>query len=228
MKNCRLVCHAVVWGAALLAPLTGLSGDKTPKPDDAELPHPLDLNQVQPLLESSPFTRAINLSESISLTGLAYVQGKPVATLTDKRTKENILVSKEPNSRGWTLAEATPGTDLRFTSVKIMVGPEIVTIRYGNAQLAPTTQAKYPTDAEAIRHDENGKPYVRGSAYLSDADRERYYRGFSREAHEKFRDIIRDNREMMFKATPEERAAFSKKVFDQVDAEDKARGQSRR
>ena len=47
-----------------------------------------------------------------------------------------------------------------------MVGPEIVTIHYGNAQIAPTTQAKYPTDAEAIRNDENGKPYVRGSAYL--------------------------------------------------------------
>ena len=49
------------------------------------------------------------MSESIALTGMAYVQGRPVATLTDKRTKENILVSKEPNSRGWTLAEATPG-----------------------------------------------------------------------------------------------------------------------
>ena len=112
---------------------------------------------------------------------------------------------------------------LKSTSVKIMVGGEVVTIHYGDAQLAPATQAKYPTDAEAIRNDENGKPYVRGSAYLSEADREKYYRGFSREAHEKFRDIIRDNREMMFKATPEERAAFSKKTFDAIDAEDKAR-----
>ena len=32
---------------------------------------------------------------------------------------------------------------------------------------------------------------------------------------------------MMFKATPEERAAFSKKIFDQVDAEDKARGSAK-
>ena len=172
---------------------------------------------------SSPFTRAINLSDSITLTGIAYVRGKPVATLTDKRTKENFLVSHEPNSRGWTLTEAVPSPELRHTSVKIMVGPEIVTIHYGDAQLAPTTQARYPTDAEAIRNDENGKPYVRGSVYLPDADRERYYHGLSREAHDKFRDVIRDHREKMFKAAPEERAAFAKKVFDAVEAEDRAR-----
>lgn len=193
------------------------------KSSDPDLPQPLDPDVALPPLESSPFTRAINLSDSIALTGIAYVQGVPVATLTDKRTKENILVSKEPNSRGWSLAEAIPGTELRFTSVRIQVGQEIVTIRYGDAQLAPTTQARYPTDAEAIRHDENGKPYVRGSVYLPDADRERYYRGLSREAHDKFRDVIRANREKMFKASPEERAAFAKKVFDAVDAEDRAR-----
>lgn len=207
----------------LLAPVVIAADAKTAKPADPDLPQPIDVNVVQPLLESSPFTRAINLSESIALTGIAYVQGKPVATLTDKRTKENIIVSQEPNARGWTLAAAVPSAELKLTSVKIMVGGEIVTIRYGDAQLAPVTQAKYPSDAEAIRNDENGKPYVRGSAYLSEADRERYYRGFSREAHEKFRDVIRDNREMMFKASPAERAAFAKKVFDTVDAEDKAR-----
>jgi hypothetical protein len=190
---------------------------------DPDLPQPFDPDVATSLLESSPFTRAINLSESIALTGIAYVEGKPVATMTDKRTKENILVSQAPNSRGWTLAEIVPAPELRFTSVKVMVGPEIVTIRYGNAQLAPTTQAKYPTDAEAIRNDENGKPYVRGSAYLPDADRDRYYKGFSHEAHDKFREIIRNNREQMFKFSPEERAAFAKKVFDQVDAEDRAR-----
>ena len=79
-----------------------------------------------------------------------------------------------------------------------MVGPELVTIRYGNAQLAPTKQAKYPSEREAITV-VDGLTYVKGSAYLSDADREKYYRGFSHEAHDKFREILRDNREMMLK-----------------------------
>jgi hypothetical protein len=82
----------------------------------------------------------------------------------------------------------------------------------------------WPSDQEVIRTDENGKAYVRGSAYLSDADKERYYRGWSREAHDKFREVIRDNREMMFKATPQQRAEFSKKVFDKIDSLEKARG----
>jgi len=211
-------------GFMLLLPRHMPAADaKTPNAPDPDLPQPLDLAVAQPLLESSPFTRAINLSDSITLTGIAYVQGQPVATLTDKRTKENILVSREPNSRGWSLADAIPSTELRFASVRIQVGPELVTIRYGDAQLAPTTQGRYPTDAEAVRNDEHGKPYVRGSVYLPDADRERYYHGLSREAHSKFRDVIRANREMMFKASPEERAAFAKKVFDAVEAEDKAR-----
>jgi hypothetical protein len=146
-----------------------------------------------------------------------------VATLTDMRNKKSYLVSEEPNEQGWKLAGVTPAAELRFTTVKIMVGPEIVVIRYSNTQLAPAAQVRYPSDSEAIRNDENGKPYVRGSAYLSDADRERYYNGISREAHDKFREVIRDNREMMFKASPEERAAFAKKVLDKVEAEDRAR-----
>lgn len=223
---CKLIKLRRIAGivAGCMLPLAAPAVDtKSPNAPDPDLPQPLDLTVAQPLLASSPFTRAINLSDSITLTGIAYVQGQPVATLTDKRTKENILVSRVPNSRGWSLADAIPSTELRFTSVRILVGPELVTIRYGDAQLAPTTQARYPTDAEALRNDENGKAYVRGSVYLPDADRERYYHGLSREAHNKFREVIRANREMMIKASPEERAAFAKKVFDAVDAEDRAR-----
>ena len=75
-----------------------------------------------------------------------------------------------------------------------------------------------------IRTDENGKPYVRVSPYLSDADRERYYKSWSREAHDKFRDIVRENRDAMMKASPQDRAAFAKKAFDKLDAEERARG----
>lgn len=216
-----LACAAA--GILVLGARLDAADRKASRLHDPDLPQPLDANVARPLLESSPFTRAIDLSDSIALTGIAYVHGKPVATLTDKRTKENILVSSEPNSRGWSLAGAIPSTELRFTSVRIQVGAELVTIRYGDAQLAPTTQARYPSDAEAVRNDENGRPYVRGSVYLPDADRERYYHAFSREAHHKFRDVIRANREMMLRASPEERAAFAKKVFDAVDAEDRAR-----
>ena len=220
MKLHAAVLIVLTFCAALWAVPTRAADTKAPDPD---LPQPLDLNLAQQMLDSSPFSRALNLSESLKLTGIAYVQGKPVATLMDKTTKKSFLVSEEPNAQGWRLAGASASNDLRATQVKIMIGAEMVTIHYGDAQLAPSKVARFPTDAEAIRNDENGKPYVRGSAYLSETDRERYYKGWSREAHDKFRTIIRDSREKMFASSPDERAAFSKKVFDTIDAEDKAR-----
>ena len=74
-----------------------------------------------------------------------------------------------------------------------------------------------------FRTDENGKQYVRGSIYLNDEDRERYYRGWSRESHDRYRDIIQKNRDRMFQWSHEERAAFSKKVFDSIDREEQSR-----
>ena len=205
---------------AVLAAVTLMARDHvTPDPD---LPQPLDLSVAAPLIERPPFTRPLNLSEKLQLTGIAYVQGKPVATLLDRETKQKYLVSEEPNALGWKLAGASASTALKLTSVQLQVGAEVVTIHYGDAQVAPKTQIKYPTDAEALTVI-NGVTYVKGSAYLSDADREKYYRGISREAHEKYREILRDNREMMLKATHEERAAFAKKMLDAVEAEDKTR-----
>lgn len=215
--------------ATLLSLLAGmLAACVTAGEVDPDLPQPLDPSALAPLIEKPPFTRPIDLSESLALTGIAYMEGRPVATLMDKATKKNYLVSDEPNVLGWRLAEASVSTEMKLTSVKIMVGPEIVTIHYGDAQLAPTSRgtsgpSRWPTNEEVIRTDENGKPYVRASPYLSDADRERYYKSWSREAHDKFRDIVRGNRDMMMKASPQERASFAKKAFDKLDAEERAR-----
>lgn len=195
---------------------------------DPDLPQPLDPAALAPLIEKPPFTRPIDLSESLALTGIAYLDGRPVATLMDKATKKTYMVSDEPNALGWKLADAAASRDLKLTSVRILVGPELVTIHYDDAQLAPTSRggsgpSRWPSNEEVIRNDENGKPYVRASPYLSDADRERYYKSWSREGHEKFREVVRGSRDMMFKASPQERADFAKKAFDKIDAEERAR-----
>jgi hypothetical protein len=194
------------------------------KAPDPDLPQPLDLKATQSLLQSSPFTRALNLSDQLALTGIAYVQGKPVATLVDKTTKKSYLVSETPNAEGWRLAEANASNEIKRSEIKIIIGTETVTIRYSDTQSASPKKtsgygpSRFPTEQEYTGHDENGKPYVRGAVYLSDEDRARYYNGgLSRDAHDKFRQILRDNRERMFAASPEERTAFAKKVFDAVD-----------
>ncbi|MDB6075104.1 MAG: hypothetical protein JWO89_2744 [Verrucomicrobiaceae bacterium] len=198
--------------------------------NDPDLPQPLDVSTFQPLLANPPFNRVVDFTESLLLTGVATVGGKPMATLMDKATKKSYVVSEEPNAQGWKLVQALGSNELRLTQIKLMVGPEIVTLRYSESQLNPAKvgsgTVKYPTREEAIRKDQDGKEYVRGSAYLSQADQDRYHNGISREAHDKFRDVIRDNRDKMFQMTDEQRAAFSKKVFDRISADDKG-GQKR-
>ncbi|MDB6137368.1 MAG: hypothetical protein JWO94_440 [Verrucomicrobiaceae bacterium] len=195
-------------------------------PSDPDLPQPLDVTTFQPLLANPPFNRVVDFTDSLLLTGVATVGGKPMATLMDKATKRSYVVSEVPNAQGWKLVEANESSQLRFTQIKLMVGPEVVTLRYSDSQLNPSrvgaNGVKYPTAAEAIRKDENGKEYVRGSAYLSPADQDFYHNGMSREAHDKFREIIRDNRDKMFQMNDEQRADYTKKLFDNIATKDKA------
>jgi hypothetical protein len=75
------------------------------------------------------------------------------------------------------------------------------------------------TEAEYTRKDENGKLYVRGSVYLPTADRDFYYNKMPDAARDKFREIIRNERDRLFKYTPDQRASYVKKVFDKVNAD---------
>ena len=189
---------------------------------DPDLPQPLDVAALQDMITNPPFSRVVDFTDSLRLTGVATIGGKQMATLLDTATKKRYVVSDVPNDKGWKLLEANENTSLRYTQVKLMVGPEVVTLRYSDEQLNPKRVGgggvPHPTAAEAIRKDENGKEYVRGSAYLSPADQDFYHNKMSREAHDKYREVIRDARDKMFQMNDEQRAAFSKKVFDGVVA----------
>lgn len=190
-----------------------------PKAADPDVPQPFDASLATQLLDHPPFTRALDLSESLMLTGVAYVDGKPVATIRDVTTNKSYIVTEEPNPQGWRLAAATPTTKIENAGVKLMVGSEIVPIYYSAVQTAPAKKgympSKIPTPEEFTGHDDKGS-YVRGMPYLSDADRERFRGEIPRETREKFLNIVHDHRDMLFKASHEERAAFVKKVFDSV------------
>ena len=77
-------------------------------------------------------------------------------------------------------------------------------------------------ESDFIRKDENGKSYVRGSIYLPTEDRDHYYNSMSSTARDRFRQIVRDNRDKMFSYTPDQRASFAKQAFDKAEAEDRA------
>jgi hypothetical protein len=83
-------------------------------PVDPDLPQPFDPNTLTAVVENSPFTRIVSISDSLVLTGMAYVDGKPVVTIFDKEAKQSIVVSDEPNLKGWKLVGARPSDKIDY------------------------------------------------------------------------------------------------------------------
>lgn len=135
-----------VWLVAILLSFPGgRASAQDSAPDEAAplgvpnaLPSPVTDQHFQLVRENSPFTRSINLSDSLILTGIAEMNGKPVATLMNKETKETYVVSEQPNLQGWKMVELAGHEDLERVSAKISIaGGEVVTVRYDEWALKP-------------------------------------------------------------------------------------------
>jgi len=190
---------------------------------DPDLPQPLDAQEVQSLVTNPPFTRALNLSDSLALTGMAYVEGKPVATILNRETKQSFVVSEEPNAQGWKLAETNASKNLQRAEVKIMAGAEIVTVRYGEDQLTPG--AKKPGPPQGVGPGGPGgpppggfDPRFRTSSLLGDDGREKYY-SLPDGARDKFRDTVRQYREQNPNVSEDQLKSFARREFEKVQAE---------
>jgi len=218
------VCALALFTLPLLA-------EDLPLPGDPDLPQPFDTTALAAVVHQSPFTRVVSFEDTYLLTGVAYVDGKPMATLLNKETKQRFVVTETPNAHGWKLVDAPPTTDPKHTRVTLEVGGEAFVLTYheiiptptnpngrGKREVTPVDIHRL-TEAEYTRKDENGKLYVRGSVYLPTADRDFYYNKMPDAARDKFREIIRNERDLLFKYTPDQRASYVKKVFDKVNAD---------
>ncbi len=189
---------------------------------DPDLPTPVSAQNLTTLMTASPFTRSLNLSDSLVLTGIAYIDGKPVATLLNKETKENFVVSQEPNAQGWRLAETTANGQLNRAQAKIMIGAEMVTVRYSDDQLSPESMKKggfKPGGGSTEQGVRSDGPRREGPR-PSDDDRARFM-ALSDKAREQFIQKMRESRDKMMNASPEERMQYAKKMFERVESEDK-------
>lgn len=203
------------WSPAGDAPSPAPSTISSPAPvADADLPQPVDPSTAENLLANPAFTRQLDWSQSLQLTGVAYIEGKPVATIFDRAAKKNYVVSAEPNAQGWKLQDASAARKMARTEVKIVVGGEVVTVRYADQQLAPEAVKSRRRDAgpETITTPD-GQTFVRSSHYMSDDQREKYY-SLPRESRDKWREIMRTNNARLLNAPAEERESFVKKSFD--------------
>ena len=99
---------------------------------DADLPQPLTTGHFQELKANSPFTRALNLEEKLRLTGIAHVDGKPVATVLDRETRKTHVITEIPNPQGWKLVgvASSGSSGLSAVSASISIGGEVITVHY--------------------------------------------------------------------------------------------------
>ena len=165
------------------------------------------------LLENSPFTRSLNSSDLLILTGIADVNGKPVATLMNKETKETYVVSEQPNLQGWKMVEIARNDDLERVSAKIAIaGGEVVTVRYDEWSLKPgearpasggnsNIAERRPGPGSGDGRRRGGDPEIREKMMkLSEDQRNRLFSSM-REKMEKNPNMSSDERREMFRKT---------------------------
>lgn len=87
--------------------------------DSTILPQSVDSVYFAALKGRSPFTRSLNLSDTLVLSGFAKVDGKTVATLIDTADGQSMAISEAPNNRGWKLIEFRRPDDLEVAAVTV-------------------------------------------------------------------------------------------------------------
>lgn len=188
---------------------------------DPDLPQPIDFSFADDLLMQSPFTRIVSFEDTYQLTGIAYVDGHPVATVLNKQTKQRFVVSEEPNLQGWSLVAASAGADLEQTQVEMMIGGEMISMHYGGQQLSP--QGSGPGGTKTRLADgspgkkEGGKVSV---SNLLGQDGKKMYASLSADARGKFKELVRSRVEKHPEMTPEQNSAYAQKVFAKIKASD--------
>ncbi len=197
-------------------------------PIDPDLPQTFDPNTLTAVVENSPFTRIVSISDSLVLTGMAYVDGKPVVTIFDKNAKQSIVVSDEPNLKGWKLVGATPSEKIDRAQAKISIGGETFSIRH-----TPLTKDDMKRDSRSERREggPGGPPppggddrFRRSNRGPSEEDRKKY-ESLSEKSKEKLRDAMREKfSDEKFRNAPEEdRRNAMRAIFEKIQKEDGGR-----
>ena len=186
---------------------------------DPDLPQPIDFSFAETLVMNSPFTRVVNLAETFQLTGIAYVDGHPIATVLNTQTKQRIVVSEEKNPLGMRLVAADAGDDLRATQVEMQIGDEIVAMHYQNGQIAPAGGVNGSSSRMASSSGKKDDGKFRTSSLLGDNGKE-MYATLSSDGRDKFKEIMRARMEKHPEQTPEQNASYAQKVFAKLKAAD--------
>ncbi|MFN0080080.1 MAG: hypothetical protein ACKVY0_26740 [Prosthecobacter sp.] len=193
-------------------------------PVDPDLPQPFDPASLTAIVENSPFTRIVSISDSLVLTGMAYVDGKPVVTIFDKTNKQSLVVSEEPNLKGWKLVGAQPSEKIDFAQARIAIGGETFSIRHtalGKDDMRKDKSERRPEGGPGGPPG-GGDRFSRSNKGPSEEDRKKY-ESLSEKSRDKFRDALREKfSDEKFRNAPEEdRRNAVRSIFEKIEKEDK-------
>jgi len=121
-------------------PHTALSQSRPNQVDEEVIPGPVTAEHFAALFDRSPFTRTLFLSESLILSGTAWVDGGPIVTLIDTEEALSLAVSGQTSSRGWRLIELSDDADLETCVATISAEGEVVRVRYDEERIKSATQ----------------------------------------------------------------------------------------
>lgn len=211
-------------GSAASDPAATTRGNDSNLPDG--IPQPLGEDAFEALLTNSPFTRALNLSDSLVLTGVARIDDQPVVTVMDRNTRETFVVSTEQtNIQGWRMVDLVENADPAATQVHLSVNGETITIRYGSEQLDPVASREGRSRPGAARGE--GARSERGGGERGGGDRGsrggfnpeamQRMQNMSDEQRQQMRDYFNSNRERLRGASPEERQNMVNQAMDRVE-----------
>lgn len=207
-------------GLSLLLALS-LQAEDTPSAVDIDLPQPLNASFAETLWADSPFTRSVNLQETLQLKGMAYIAGRPVATIYNTATKQSYLVTDEPNEFGWKLTSSTAGVDLSNSQVELKVGSESLVMHYQGQQVSPTDGRN---DLRKSQFADKGKgkkstQKISTASLLGEQGRE-LFTSLSPEARGKFKDLLKTQFDKKPDMTPEQSSAYAQKIFTRIKETD--------
>lgn len=185
---------------------------------DPDLPQEVSANVAEGLLGNSPFIRTLEAAETYELTGVAYIEGKPVVTIRNRQTKQRFVVSDKNRPDGWALLEVSPKDDLSMTTVRLAINDEIIAFHFTEDQLAPEDARKQAKTAvrtapQAPRGPQGPPPPQQPSVHLTDATREQF-RALPDEAKQRYRQIMEQTKDRA--STPDQRAAFKTHMIESL------------
>lgn len=199
------------------------------------IPRPLDESAFEALLTNPPFTRALNLSDSLVLTGVARIDDQPVVTVMDRNTRETFVVSTEqPNIQGWRMVDLVENADPAATQVQLSVNGETITIRYGAEQLDPVASREGRSRPGAARGDGGGRERGdrsgggdRSRGGWGNSEAMQRMQNMSDEQRQQMRDYFNSNRERLRGASPEERQRMVDQAMERVERGSRGGGRRR-